>query len=329
MPWRAAGCGNRGARTPSMGGYRRMKRKAGPDSWYTNMVATAGGDFAEVEAVREAVVELLPAGPGEAARQEVAVTKSGPAPSRGTRRTMRASGDWLTEYTGSGVWRRLRSVGLGVHTSCARLFRPEPDYRSKVRRLHRCLRDAARYPATVVALFLDEFGYPRWPEVAPAWGWETAVAQRAGNNQQWRTSGALNALTGQVHYLDGDIVGRQQVIQFSAHLARAYPEVDRLYVSQDNWDIHTHPDVLAALADSPRIKPVGLPTYAPWLNPIGKLWRWLRHDILKLPRWVEDWPRVKQRVHAFLDQFAQGSGALLRYVGLVGKGKLAPVINPS
>ena len=119
------------------------------------------------------------------------------------------------------------------------------------------------------------------------------------------------------------------MIQFYAHLARASPEVDRLSVTQDNWNIHTHPDVLAALADSPRITPVWLPTYAPWFNPIEKLWRWLRHDILKMHRWVKDWPRVKQPVHAFLDQFAQGSGALLCYVGLVSKGKLATVINTS
>jgi hypothetical protein len=109
--------------------------------------------------------------------------------------------------------------------SCARVFSPEPDYRRKVRRLHRCWRDAAPHPHSVVALFLDEFGYQRWPEVAPIWGLEAAVAHRAGNNQPWRTIGALNALTGQVHYLDGYIGGRHQVIQFYAHLNRAYPEV--------------------------------------------------------------------------------------------------------
>ena len=228
------------------------------------------------------------------------------------------------------MWRVLQSCGLELHSSCARLFSPDPDYASKVRRLHRCLRDAARHPDAVVALFLDEFGYQRWPEVAPTWGVEVAVAQRAGNNQQWRTIGALNALTGQVNYLDGYIVGRQQVIQFYSRLDRAYPKkVEVIYVIQDNWNIHTHPDVLTALADYPRIKPVWLPTYAPWLNPIEKLWRWLRQDILKMHRWVEDWPQVKQRVHDFLDQFAHGSTALLRYVGLKGKGKLATVINTS
>jgi transposase len=307
-----------------------MKRKGSQDSWRINRGATAGGDFEEVEAVREELQEILHAGPGEAARREVAVGAGGPAPSRWTLRTIRASVDWLMDYTVSGVWRVLQSCGLGLHSSCARLFSPDPDYASKVRRLYRCLRDAAQHPDTVVALFLDEFGSPRWPEVAPTWGGETAVAPRAGNNQQWRTIGALNALTGQVNYLDGYIVGRQQVSQFYGLLDRAYSKkVERMYVIQDNWNIHTHPDVLTAVASYPRIKPVWLPTYAPWLNPIEKLWRWLRQDILKMHRWVEDWPQVKQRVRDFLEQFAHGSSALLRYVGLKGKGKLATVINTS
>jgi transposase len=291
------------------------------------MVGIVGGFFEEREAMQEELLETLRAGPGEAARQEVAVGASGPAPSRWTLRTLRVSVQWLTGYTLGGVWRVLQACGLGLHAGCARLFSPDPDYHRKVRRLHRCLRDAARHPDTVVALFLDEFGYQRWPEVAPTWGCEAAVAQRAGNNQQWRTIGALNAVTGQVNYLDGYIVGRQQVMKFYTQLDRAYPAVDRLYVIQDNWNIHTHPDVLEALSAYPRITPVWLPTYAPWLNPIEKLWRWVRQDVLKMHRWVEDWPLVKQRVRDFLDQFAHGSQDLLRYVGLRGEGKLATVID--
>jgi transposase len=280
--------------------------------------------------VREELREILHAGPGEAARREVAVGAGGPAPSRWTLRTIRAAVDWLTDYTRSGVWRVVQTYGLGLHTSCARLFSPDPDYKKKVCWLHRCLRDAARHPDTVVALFLDEFGSQRWPEVAPTWGLEAAGAPRAGTKQQGRPIGALNALTGQVHYLDGYIVGRQQVIQFYSRLDRAYPpQVELMYVTQDNWNIPTHPDVLTALESYPRSKPVWLPPYAPWLNPIEKLWRWLRQDLLKMHRWGEDWPHVKQRVHDFLDHFAPGSATLLRYVGLKGKGKLATVINTS
>ena len=66
------------------------------------------------------------------------------------------SGDWLTEDTLSGVWRVLQAWGLGLHGARARLFSPDPDYRSKVRHLRRCLRAAARHPDTGGALFLDE-----------------------------------------------------------------------------------------------------------------------------------------------------------------------------
>src|SRR5262245_35328240 len=261
MRWHDRDCCNRGTRTRSRGGYRLMKRKEWKVLSPTNTGGTAGGRFEKRALVKEDLLERLQAGPGEAARQAVAVGASGPVPSRWTLRTIRASVDWLTEYTLSGVWRVLQMCGLGLHTSCARLFSPDPDYHRKVQRLHRCLRDAARHPDTVVALFLDEFGSQRWPEVAPMWGRERAVAQRAGNNQQWRTIGALNALTGKVHYLDGYIVGRQQVIQFYSCLDRTYPKkkVELIYVIQDNWNIHTHPDVRTALENYPRITPVWLP----------------------------------------------------------------------
>lgn len=210
-----------------------MKKTAWPGSSPTNRAGTAGGYFEEGAAVQEELAEILRAGPGDAARRESAVGASGPAPSRWTRRTIRASGDWLMTYTLSGVWRVLQNWGLGLHRSGARLFSPDPDYQKKVRGLHRGLRDAARHPDTVVAVFLDEFGYHRWPEVAPTWGGEAAGAQRAGNNQQWRTIGALKALTGPVNYLDGYLVGRHQVSQFYSRLTAASPKKgEQLYVSR-------------------------------------------------------------------------------------------------
>jgi hypothetical protein len=72
---------------------------------------------------------------------------------------------------------------------------------------------------------------------------------------------------------------------------------------------------------------VWLPTYAPWLNPIEKLWRWLRQDVLKMHRLAAYWPELRRRVNTFLDQFADGSADLLRYVGLSGDGKLASAIR--
>jgi transposase len=81
-------------------------------------------------------------------------------------------------------------------------------------------------------------------------------------------------------------------------------------VIQDNWSIPTHPDVLEALQAWPQVEPMWLPTYAPWLNPIAKLWRWLKQDVLKRHRLAESWEAVRGRVRQFLDQFAHGSQRL-------------------
>jgi hypothetical protein len=178
--------------------------------------------------VKEDLLERLREGPGAAARQEMAGGERGPEPCRWTVRTLRVSVDWLSEYTVSGVWRVLQTWGLTRWASCARRFSPEPAYPRKVQRWHRWLRDAARHPQEVVALFLAEFSYYRWPEVAPTWGAEAAVAQRAGNTQQWRTIGCLKALTGQVNFLDGYMVGRQPVSQFYGQLAHVYPKAELL-----------------------------------------------------------------------------------------------------
>ena len=61
-----------------------------------------------------------------------------------------------------------------------------------------------------------------------------------------------------------------------------------------------------------------LPTYASWLNPIEKLWRWLKQEVVHLHPYSDDWPALKRQVACFLDQFGNGSEKLLRYVGLLG-----------
>jgi hypothetical protein len=207
-------------------------------------------------------------------------------------------------------------------------FSPDPDYLGKRLRLMRVLGQARRHPGQIEAIFLDEMGYTRWPDPGPDYGGPTPVADRRGaNNGLWRLIGGLNARTGQLDYLDAYIVGRAKVIGFYGQLAAAYPKAERLYVIQDNWSIHTHPDVLAALERWPQVVPVWLPTYAPWLNPIEKVWRWLRQDVLSMHRLADDWQALQARVHGFLDQFADGSERLLQYVGLLGKGRLARMIH--
>jgi len=269
--------------------------------------------------------------PGAEAQTETMPTASGPVPTRWTLRTIRATLPWLNNYTLGGVWRVLERYGVKLRTGRTQQFSPDPAYATKEARLLACLQEAARYPEQVLVLFLDEMGFFRWPDPALNWMEQApvrpTVAPCADNNRQWRIIGALNALSGQVTYLDNYIVGRKVVGQLYAVIDHVYPAAQHIYVVQDNWSIHSHPDVQTVLDTVPRIEPVWLPTYAHWLNPIEKLWRWLREAVLHLHRWAADWSELLARVHAFLDQLSSGSLELLHYVGLLGNGKLAQAIH--
>ncbi len=290
------------------------------------MAAAVGGLFSEAQELKQQLEERLHQGPQTLTPAQEASQEH--VPNRWTLDLIRACSEHLKGYTLSGVWRLLDSLGLRWRSAKVQQFSPDPEYASKLLDLEMVLWEARRYPRSVTAVFMDQMGFNRWPDPGKDWGSTPPLADRTGaKEQKWRLIGALNPLTGQVNYLDAYIVGRAKVINFYGQLVEAYPQARTLYVIQDNWSIHSHPDVLAALQDWPQVTPVWLPTYAPWLNPIEKLWRWLRQEVLKLHRWADDWEMLLGRVRGFLAQFAQGSQRLLEYVGLLGSGRIAQMIH--
>jgi hypothetical protein len=155
-----------------------------------------------------------------------------------------------------------------------------------------------------------------------------------------RVAACLNATTGTVHARRAGETGRSVLIDLYREVADCYSEARVIYVVQDNWPVHYHADIIGELEtqqwpwpfkvpgnwpevpDEPTAKDplpiqvVGLPTYAPWLNPIEKLWRYLKQEVVHLHQ-EEDFPPLHEHVDAFLDQFTDGSQHLLRYVGLL------------
>jgi hypothetical protein len=164
------------------------------------------------------------------------------------------------------------------------------------------------------------------------------------SNTVTRVLGVLNALTGAVFHRRASKITVAFWVMFYQALCRAYPDAERIYVIQDNWPVHTHPDLRVALESQetrwPWYRPpnwptepsaaairrwgalklpiqiVPLPTDASWCNPIEKLWRKLRQDVTHLHRWADDLDTLRTKIDRFLNQFAQGSLELLRYVGL-------------
>lgn len=258
--------------------------------------------------------------------------------------------EWLRLQTPSGMWRVLHRLGIHYKRGRSYIHSPDPHYHAKLERVQACLRLAKAEPERYAVLFQDEITYYRQPTEAPAYeavGAHQPLARRSYHkNTQRRITATLDALTGRVLHLQRSRLGVEALVDFYQLVAEAYADRKTIYIVQDNWPVHFHPDVLAALQpqtmnwplpvpghwstdpgpqarrlDLP-IQLLPLPTYASWTNPIEKLWRWLRQDVLHLHRYADRWPQLWDAVDDFLSQFADGSEALLRYVGLAGESNL-------
>ena len=227
---------------------------------------------------------------------------------------------WLNGYSDAGIYRVLKRLGFSRKRARAFIRSPDPEFQAKWRAILQAFAEAVNHPQQVAFLLVDELTYYRQPAPAPAYhrrGRSQPKARKAHRaNTRTRLVAALDAITGRVLYMQRSKIGKQALPQFYAQLRAAYPHSQKVYVVQDNWPTHKLPEVLNALAEH-RLTPLFFPTYASWLNPIEKLWRWLRQDILHMHALANDLDTLRQQVIQFLHQFAGGSDPLLHYVGLL------------
>jgi hypothetical protein len=272
-------------------------------------------------------------------------TQLGLEQTRWTLKAVMACCQWLHLMTAAGLCQLFKHLGISYQRGRDYIHSPDPDYEAKVDRLE-LLRLRAKYaPERFVFVYMDEFTFYRQPSLTQAWEERGRVQPLARRSQRAETKSrlvaALNATTGQVSFAQASAIGTKQLREFFVALRAEYPTAETIYVALDNWPVHFHPDVLVILqaqlspwpfcrppnwptAPHPKIKPldlpiqlVVLPTYASWLNPIEKLWRWLNQTVLHLHRLSDEWPTLKQQVNDFLARFARPSLDLLRYCGLL------------
>lgn len=228
---------------------------------------------------------------------------------------------------------------------------PDPNYFEKLADVEKAKVQARANPGRIVVLFMDQVTVWLQPTVSQAYEqrghYQPLARLSPHSNVQTRVVGGLDGLTAQVVYLRGR-VSTTQLVRFYIKVREAYPDAQRIYVVLDNWPVHVHPDVLVALepqhsrwvelmrqrvpANWPTqpskaaqrkwgelhlpIQLVPLPTYASWTNPIEKLWRKMRQEKLHMHALADDVVALRSCIDNFLDQYADGSEELLRYVGL-------------
>lgn len=266
---------------------------------------------------------------------------------RWTLATLLETCPFLTLHSRSGLSRLFSRVRISYHRGREWTHSPDPDYLAKLARVANLAEQVRASAGKEVLLYLDEFTYYRHPTVARTYESRDvqALAKRSHRaNTTTRIGGVLNLCTGQVTYRQKSRIGVAELVDFYQELRRTYPEAQRLYLVMDNWPVHFHPALLAALEPQENpfamrcppdwrghakntarwqhlalpIQIVNLPTYASWTNPIEKLWRKLRQERLHMHSFSGDLPELRRLVTDFLDGYAKASPDLLRYVGIGG-----------
>lgn len=222
----------------------------------------------------------------------------------------------------SGIWRRLGKWKLVLKRGRQKLHSPDPEYDPKVQAVQQAHQRAQAQPAQEVLVYGDEKTVYRWPPPGRAWeaagggGIHQPTAVRGTrSNTKHRWAGLLNAVTGQVLLREGAKAGKDLLIGLFEDLRQAYPS-QQINLAWDNWPVHKNPDILAA-AERLGIRLLFLPTYAPWTNPIEKLWGKLQDEILSMHRHSDEFAVLLDRCRDFFGRLAQTALDLLRYVGLV------------
>jgi transposase len=196
---------------------------------------------------------------------------------------------------------------------------PDPDYDLKLLYVAQAQQQARQHPERIVFLYGDEFTYYRRASVAQGYAVcgssqpRVELGHRANLFQ--RVAACLHLLTGQLLVMQTQRFTVKYFLRFLRQVEAAFPHAERIFIALDNWAVHFHPDILLALQTS-TITLLRLPTYAPWTNPIEKVWLALNRQVLHLHPFGDDWTGLKAAVQAWFDRHRVASLSLLRAVGL-------------
>ena len=139
--------------------------------------------------------------------------------------------------------------------------------------------------------------------VQPAYGWiKKGVRKEIPTNSgrsRINLSGAIDILSHKIVVQEDKTLNCNATINFLGKIEEAYPTKKKIHLFCDNASYYRNKEVKNYLATS-KIKLHFLPPYSPNLNPIERLWKWMKERVIynTYYEYVEDF---RSAVFGFFD----------------------------
>lgn len=191
---------------------------------------------------------------------------------------------------------------LGVHWNRARptLCLPDPQKSRKMKAINRALTNASN---THPVFYVDEVDIDLNPRIGHCWmkrGQQTTIPT-PGKNEKRYLAGALNAVTGNLVWVEWHKKNSELFIQLLAELRKRYRQARTITLIADNYVIHKSAMTDCFLQRHPKFKVLFQPAYHPWVNRIELVWKQL-HDVVTRNHKYKTMKQLMVAVHQFMER---------------------------
>ena len=129
-------------------------------------------------------------------------------------------------------------------------------------------------------------------------GYRKEICSNTGR-KRLNLSGAVDLISGRLHYQEDSMLNAQATISFFKKIEEAYPTKSKIYLFLDNAKYYKNRAV-KEYAENSKIEPRFLPPYSPNLNPIERVWKWMKEKVT-YNTYYEEFDDFKQAIFGFLE----------------------------
>jgi len=159
----------------------------------------------------------------------------------------------------------------------------------------------AKLPTDETICFMDGVHPTHNTQVSYGWMKKGVRKELAANSGRARLNltGAIDLISKKLHFQEDKTLNAISTIEFFKQIEAAYPAMSKVHIFADNAPYYKNREVKKYLETS-KIVLHHLPPYSPNLNPIERLWKWMKERVM-YNTYYENFDAFRNAVLGFLE----------------------------